>query len=97
MVVAVEPQQQRIAPELEEGTSVGICVGKERGEARVDGVGEVLGALPAPSSQALGEPGKSRHIDEHHGARERLYEIFRCGDKPFEEHTRDIAVALPRV
>ena len=74
-----EPQQHRVAAELQQGTPALVGIGQERREARVDGVDQMLGSLLAATSQALGQPGEAGHVGEHHRAVERLDRTPRSG------------------
>ena len=64
----LEPQQQRVAAELEQAGAVVVRDGQDRLEAAADHFGDLLRALPPLAREALGQLGEARHVGEHRGA-----------------------------
>ena len=61
---AVEPQQQRIASELQQAGAVFVGDAQDRLETAAHHVGDLLGAFAAFSSELLGELREPRNVDE---------------------------------
>jgi hypothetical protein len=97
MVIAVEPQQQRIAAELDQRCAHVVGLRQQRGEAGVDRVGQLLGALVARSRQALGESGETGHVSEHDGRFEAAHPFTRRLLEVFEQHGGDVGGQRPCV
>ncbi len=95
VILAREPQQHRVAAELQQRAAELVGAAEQRGKARVDRVDEVLGALLAPARETLGQAREPRHVREHHRPLELLDQrVGRCRESP-EEHPRDVAVDSP--
>ena len=66
MVVALEEQEQRVAPELDQAAAAGVRLGEQCPEGVTDDVRDLLGtdlALPGEALRHLREP---RNVHEHH-------------------------------
>ena len=68
VVLVVEEQQHRVAAELQELAALLRRDAEERVEARVDRLGDVLGALASAAGQALGQLGEAGDVDEDGGS-----------------------------
>ena len=62
--VALEPQQQRVAAELEQAAAVLVGDQQNRLEAPADRVGDLLGALAALACEPLGQLREAGDVDE---------------------------------
>ena len=71
MSLAREEQQQRVAAELEQAATVRVGHGEQLGEAGLDRLGDLFGALFALAGQLLGQFREAGDVDEHDAALER--------------------------
>ena len=67
MPFAVEPQQQRVAAELEQAGAVLVGNLQDRREAAADRVGDVFGTLSALARELLGQRREAGYVGEHGG------------------------------
>ena len=93
--VAFEPQKHCVATELEERPTSRRHVRQQLGEAVVDRIDELLGALLAFPGQPLGEAREPGHVREHRRSFERFHQLgARCCEAP-EQHPGDVAPERP--
>ena len=69
--LAREEQQQRVAAELEQAATVRVGDGEQLGEAGLDRLGDLFGALLPLAGQLLGQFREAGDVDEHDAALER--------------------------
>src|SRR6185503_21005816 len=67
----LEPEQQRIAAELEQARAVVVGDRENRLEALADHLGDLLRAFAAFAGELLRKPGEARDVGEDGGARVR--------------------------
>ena len=68
VILAVEPQEQRVAAELEQAALVLISDRQDRLEAAADHIGDLFRALASLARELLGELGEAGDVDERRGA-----------------------------
>ncbi len=64
VAVAIEPEEERVAAELEQAAAVFVGDGEHRLEHLSDHVGDLLGALAPLLREQLGQLRESRDVDE---------------------------------
>ena len=88
VLLAGEPQEHRVAAELQQRPAAAVGVGQQRREARVDRVDQVLRSLLALARQPLRQSREARDIGEHHRPLEHLSEFLSSRSRhPREQHS----------
>ncbi len=90
MVGILEPQQQRVAAELEQAGAVVVGDRQDRLEAAADHLGDLLGAFPALPGKPLGQLGEARDVDEGDRAVDRPPALVRMVDQVLLQDPRQV-------
>ncbi|MBK6396615.1 MAG: hypothetical protein IPF73_19620 [Betaproteobacteria bacterium] len=90
VAVAFEPQEQRVAAELEQAAAGVVGDRQDRLEALADHLGDLLGSLAAFRRELLGELREARDVRECRSAFSDPALRARIGDQMLLQHPRDV-------
>ena len=90
VLVAVEPQQQRVSAELEEAATVRVRNREHRFEHVADRIGDLLGSDPASFGERFGQLREAGNIDESRRAFAGPRPLVRVGRQMLDEQSRHI-------
>ncbi len=90
VAVALEPQQERVAAELEQAGAVLVGDLQDRREAAADRVGDLFRALAALARELLGELREPGDVGEHRGAGGAPGRHVRIGEQMQLEDAREV-------
>ena len=90
--IPLEPEQQRVAAELEQAAAAVVGHLQDRLEALADDLGDLLGALLALAGELLGELGEARDVDERRRALDRPAAGLGVVDQVLLQDPRDVEV-----
>ncbi len=92
VTIAFEPQQQRVAAELEQAAAAVVGDREHQLENVSDQLGDLLGAFAALARQRFGQFGESRNIDQHRAAVAGPALRRRIVDQMLLQHARDVQI-----
>ena len=90
MVLAVEPQQQRVAAELEQATAARIRDREHRLEHAANRVSDLLGTDPAFFGERFGQLREAGYVDKRRCAFARPCPLVRVGREMLDQHPRHV-------
>ena len=97
VALALEPEQQCVAAELEQAAAVLVGDLEDRFETAADRLGDLLRALAALAGEPLRQLGEPGDIDERGGAVARPVACFRVFEQMPLEDPRNVAPCVPDV
>ena len=90
MIVALEPEEERIAAELEQAGAVLVGDLEDRCEAAANGVADLFGALAPLARELLGQRRESRDVGEHRRAFRGPARRVRIGQEVLLQDAREV-------
>ena len=90
VAIALEPQQERVAAELEQAGAVLVGDLEDRREAAADRVGDLLRALAALARELLGQLREAGDVGEHRGAFRGPVRRVRIGEEVLLQDAREV-------